>query len=266
MKGIFRIGLKSDFPTVLRISFVGLYTKLLEITDTTRLPVTVIMKQEPWIGDGPVYQPKLNAIIWTTEVNRMDVNFNSYSELIPQYRELLSKLDYGLEMLLAGYYRNFYGAFGYGWISTQSPQIIDSLLTTTSASKISFRLGYGFHSKHSKLIFTPFFAFDMINYKLQTRNENFKIPLSSYLQTKYYDIRFNQWIGRLGGDFDIRLFSEEDRSLLQSAYLSVGAGYCFKLSKRPLIQSSGNELISSGRIDYNNLFLQVSFKFYAQKN
>jgi len=260
--GKFRIRLSPDGVSELVVSYVGYYSKSVVLQDTIKYPIKVIMQEEYSAEKGKIYKPKINAFVGFMNTNWLEGKFN-YTELNPKLVQELNQLNYCADFGIEGYFRNFYGAFGYGQVSDKSKEI-DSVHTNIYASKINFKIGYGLGFKNNFIIFTPYCAFDLKYYRIQTRDSKSSIPLSTYLQSNYYDIKFQQWMCTLGGDLNIRIYTKWDQSLLSSLYLSFGAGYIFKITDRPLIQSFGNELTSSGKINYQNLILQIGMKWFVQ--
>jgi hypothetical protein len=262
--GVFQLRMKKDKQNCLTISYLGYKPKKVMISDSVTSPIAIRMELDStdWFSHSNNYRQRFGSFLLTSGVERINASFNNYDELNQEYVDMFNQIEYLLMLNIAGYYRDFYGAFGYGGSIYPFPKEIDSLQTQTHLQKIHFKFGYGIASNNLNFIFTPYISLDRLRYRLLTKDADDKVSLSKYFDTKYYDVRFIQWIGTLGWDLDVRLFSRRDSYLVNSIYLSIGAGYYIKLGKQPLIESTGNTLTSTGYLDYDNLYLQCSLKLY----
>jgi hypothetical protein len=262
--GNFNISINSNTIEEITVSSIGYLNQRVQISDSLQHPLIIHMSWALY-PDFVQYKTKLNAVLITSSSERIHGDFNNYDELKTTYKEMFNQIEYLLMLKLSGYYQNFYAELGFGTSIDPSPKIIDSLKTTTNVSRINLAFGYSFPSKNLRVIFTPYFSFDYLNFKLQTSSRDKNIPLNQYFNNKYFDLNFEQWIGTFAGDLDLKLFSKHDKNISQSLYLSIGAGYYFKFSKHPLIYSSDNRLTSNGKISFDNLFLKAGIKCYLQQ-
>lgn len=262
--GVFQLKAEDDKQNYLTVSYIGYKPKKVLFTNNISSPITIFMEIDSvdLFSFSNNYRHRFGSFLLTSGVERIHASFTNYDELNPEYIDMFNQIEYLLMLNIAGYYRDIYGAFGFGGSIYPFPKEIDSLHTLTHLQKINFKFGYGFTSNNLNFIFTPYISFDRLRYRLLSKEADDKVSLNKYFETQYYDVRFIQWTGTLGWDLDLRLFSRRDRYLVNSIYLSIGAGYYVKLGKQPLILSTGNTLTSSGYLDYDNLYLQASLKFY----
>jgi hypothetical protein len=262
--GNFNISINAKTTEEITVSSIGYLNQRVKISDSLQHPLIIHLAYSSDIDFVP-YKTKLNAVVLSSSFERIHGNFNNYTELKTAYKEMFNQTEYLLMIKFSVFYHNYYGEIGFGSSIYPFPKTIDSLRTMTKLSRINLAFGYSFPSKYSRLVFTPYFSIDYLHFKLQTSSVDENIPLSQYFNNKYYDVNFEQFIGTLAGDLDLKLFTIHDKYISQSFYLSFGAGYYFKFSKNPMVYSSGNNLTTNGYISFDNLFLKAGIKFYLQE-
>lgn len=203
---------------------------------------------------------ELCPFIITEGVRIIKMQFKNFPELNQSKIDLLNSTTYYMNIGIASYFWNIYGELGTseGLIFHKKSDYTDSLNIDLTATNSYLTLGYGLTFKKLRTILTPYFSFYRNRYRYTTYRKGKSITISQYFKDTNYDLRFYQWTGVVGLNFDVGHFKEKKNPELFD--LSFGTGYLFKFSNNPLIKSARNKITSSGHIDYNNLFLQISCK------
>lgn len=257
--GTFKIKFEKFNKSVLIFSYFGMKDLELKISDTLKTPLLIKMYEDTVREDR--YKKRLNKIRslnFLFNYNLTDVNFNEFNEFSRSDLDLLNELSNDLSIGLSGYYENVYGAFTYG----TNGKIIDedSLEKEIVLNKYTIASGYAFPFFRNRIVIVPNISVNTAVFKYKIYKENKQTSLEDYLGTKYPDLKFIQFYGIVGSNLDIKLFSMYGGIFLKG-YLTAGAGYLFKFSKKPYIFSGEQKLTSSGRLQYDHLFLQLGFYF-----
>jgi hypothetical protein len=202
-----------------------------------------------------------SPFIMTVGTRFSKMKFKNFQELDSSKINLLNKTEYYLFGSFSGYYHNIYLELGTsdGLLFYHKSDYTDSININLKASSTFLSLGYGMAFNKLRLILTPYFSFSRNYYRYTTYRKTDSITLSQYFNDDNYDLKFIQWIGILGGNFDFGHIIDKKEPFCYIDF-GFGGGYLFKLSNKPLIKSAGNKISSSGNIDFSNLFLQVSLK------
>lgn len=225
-----------------------------------------------WMRLSQKSRPKLTAFVITGGYQYLDIEFNTYSEFAENDLLELNRMDHYLGLKLGGYYNSYYleaGFYGGGAVNLE-PYPKDALNSSSFAWSLNTNFGYGFPSRNFRTIFTPYMGlqYNQYNYFSQFGEYKDRLPLEEYMFMENFDISFKQYFsGLVGANFDVKLFSTYSApySFSGDGYLGIGVGYLFKMHKKPLIRSAGNELTSQGRLDLNGFFFQINFKIFLNE-
>ena len=270
LDGSYRILLPQEKSYVLTFSYIGMDEQKVIISETTKLPLIIKLKDSGLKTDIEMQNYYINSKIRSFQflfnIESFDADFKEFSEFSQNDITLFNDISYLANIGIGGYYDNIYGSFLYGSDAVSNINEIDSIKTSIELHKIMFSFGYAFPSAHRRFILTPYISFQRLAFKYFTFEDKEKVSLIKYLQSQYYNINFIQYFGIIGADFEVKLFTLKDLYLYCPFYFTLGTGYLLKFSKKPRIKATNNILNSQSNIIYKNVFFQIGmrihFKFY----
>jgi hypothetical protein len=263
--GIFHLLLDPGKEMGLQVECLGFNPVEVVIDEQTTFPLKVTLT--PMYGPDEVfyddsYRRGSNQSVMRSALS-MDAIFTDFAEFTPELGSYNTDvMDYfaviGPELgaIVSRVYFGFGIGFGYSYKDDY-----DSLIVDLNNTLYKFSLGYDLVSS-PRLRLAPILSFKWLRYRLMNYPDERKITLTSYLDERDLDLRFNQTIAVAGLDIEYLMSTGNNN---RSDYWSIGleGGYAMRLNQTPWVYSKGNRLMTDNQIGLDHLTFGLSISYYT---
>ena len=263
--GIFHLLLDPGKEMGLQVECLGFNPVEVVIDEQTTFPLKVTLT--PMYGPDEVfyddsYRRGSNQSVMRSALS-MDAIFTDFAEFTPELGSYNTDvMDYfaviGPELgaIVSRVYFGFGIGFGYSYKDDY-----DSLIVDLNNTLYKFSLGYDLVSS-PRLRLAPILSFKWLRYRLMNYPDERKITLTSYLDERDLDLRFNQTIAVAGLDIEYLMSTGNNN---RSDYWSIGleGGYAMRLNQTPWVYSKGNRLLTDNQIGLDHLTFGLSISYYT---
>ncbi len=263
--GIFHLLMVPGKEMSLQVECLGFNPVEVVIDEQTTFPLKVTLT--PMYGPDEVfyddsYRRGSNQSVMRSALS-MDAIFTDFAEFTPELGSYNTDvMDYfaviGPELgaIVSRVYFGFGIGFGYSYKDDY-----DSLIVDLNNTLYKFSLGYDLVSS-PRLRLAPILSFKWLRYRLMNYPDERKITLTSYLDERDLDLRFNQTIAVAGLDIEYLMSTGNNN---RSDYWSIGleGGYAMRLNQTPWVYSKGNRLLTDNQIGLDHLTFGLSISYYT---
>ncbi len=262
--GIFHLLLPEGKRSNLKVECLGFNPVEVVIDETTTFPLNISLTPMyitgETYGDEP-YSGRNNMVVVRSSMTLDAVfsDFNEFAPLLGSYNtEVMDYFSVAGPELGASFSGVYFGlglGLGYGYRDNN-----DTLIINLNNTAYKINLGFDLVST-SRLRITPMVSLRWLRYRLLNYSGERKISLTSYLDERDLDLRFNQAIAVAGLNIEYLMYSQV---FGQGDYWSVGlfGGYATKINHSPWIYSRGNRLLTDNSINLKPLTIGFSISFY----
>jgi len=265
LNGIFHLLLEPGKEMSLHVECLGFNPVEVVIDESTTFPLMVTLTpmyipDEVFIDDS--YSRGSNRSVMRSTLS-MDAVFTDFAEFTPDLGSYNTEvMDYfaviGPELgaIVSRVYFGFGMGFGYSY-----KHDYDSLVVDLNNTLYKFSLGYDLVSSR-RIRLAPLLSVKWLRYRLMNYPDESKITLTSYLEERDIDIRFNQTIAVAGLDFEYLMNTANNG---RGDYWSIGieGGYAVRLNQTPWVYSKGNRLMTDNQIGLDHLAFGLSLSYYT---
>jgi len=263
--GIFHLLLEPGKEMSLQVECLGFNPVEVVIDESTTYPLKVTLTpmyipDEVFIDDS--YNNEGNRSVMRSTLS-MDFVFTDFAEFTPELGSYNTDvMDYfaviGPELgaIVSRVYFGFGMGFGYSYEDDY-----DSIVVDLNNTLYKFSLGYDLVSSQ-RIRLAPILSVKWLRYRLMNYPNENKITLTSYLEERDLDIRFNQTIAAAGLEIEYLMSTGQNG---RSDYWSIGieGGYAVRLNQTPWVYSKGNRLTTDNQIGLDHLALGLSISYYT---
>ena len=263
--GLFQVLFEQDKGMRLLVECLGFNPVEVIIDESTVYPLTVnltpmYLPDEGFVDDE--YGNFQGGVIMRSALT-LNALFTDYSEFTPYIgsynTDLMRFFSVAGPELGASFARVYFGiGFGMGYGNKDDN---DTLAIDISNTSYNLTIGYDLISSR-RIRLTPTVTARWLRCRLQNYPGERKIPLTTYLDERDIDIRFNQAIAVAGLNLEYLMYSG---TAGKGDYWSVGlsGGYAIRINQSPWVYSRGNRLITDRRIDLSPVAVSLSISYYT---
>jgi hypothetical protein len=263
--GLFIIEIDSSLDKYLKFSFVGYETKVIEIEDSLSTPLLIKLfsNADPYSHPTPtparVIQPIGFTAGWSADF--VYTNYSMFESILGSFNDsILESSSIGVNYFELGPELNrLYARIGFGYSLNSDRDYNDSVDLEVNTSLYGFSIGYDLIDSR-RFLFSPFLSIKLNRYRLLNSNNDRKITLTSYIEERSLDLRFNQVTGFAGAYLAYKI---KPKYYYPADNISVGAyaGYIFKMNEKPWIYTRNNRITSNEQIRIKNYSFGIQVLF-----
>jgi len=265
MNGIFHLLLEQGKEMNLQVECLGFNPVEIVIDESTAYPLKITL--------SPVYIPDNifldnshneygNGIIMRSSLT-MDAIFTDFAQFTPSLgshnTDLMKSFAVIGPELGVSFSRVYFGlgiGMGYNYKDDTDTLIVD--LKNTS---YKLNIGYDLVSS-ARIRLTPLISLRWLRYRLMNYPGDRKITLTSYLEERDIELRFNQTVAVAGLNMEYIMYSGP-RGNSDYWSLGVAGGYAMKLNRTPWVYSRGNRVMTDNMIGLNPLTFSIAISYYT---
>ncbi|MRR19641.1 hypothetical protein EG827_05560 [bacterium] len=263
--GIFHLLLEPGKEMGLQVECLGFNPVEVVIDETTTYPLKVTLTpmyvpEDLYTEDSFSRGAKLSVMRSALSMDFVFTDFAEFTSELGSYNtdvmDYFAVIGPELGAIVKGVYFGFGMGFGYSYEDDY-----DSLVVDLNNTLYKFSLGYDLVSSQ-RIRLAPILSVKWLRYRLMNYPDENKITLTSYLEERDLDLRFNQTIAVAGLDIEYLMSTGKNG---RSDYWSIGVegGYAMRLNKTPWVYSKGNRLTTDNQIGLDQLAFGLSISYYT---
>ncbi len=257
--GWFNLNLEPRRHPKITIRFIGYHTLTLDVEDTDSMVIRMIPLSEEYHERDPLGLPAINGFSLFLGYDFFGASFDNYSEMPVTFIEQLNRHNHNAYFGLSATVRNVYVQLGFG-VNPMRRYIAETHRSLTDSYHITFNVGYTFGLyKTNVIMVTPYIGINHLSYQHYLAPVEKDITLDEYLKQGYMNLYMLQYVGRIGGIFDFKLW--QIGQTRHNLYASIGVGYNFKLHRRAHISSVSTKIKSDNGMKVFPLYLECSIRW-----
>jgi hypothetical protein len=262
--GIFHLLVGNGKEMNLKVECLGFNPVEVVVDDSTTFPLNISLTPlyitgEAYVDEG--YPGRNNRVVVRSSM-ALDAVFSDFNEFTPllgsyntEVMDYFSVAGPELGASVSGVYFGLGLGLGYGYRDKY-----DTLIVNLNNTACKINLGFDLVST-GRLRITPLLSVRWLRYRLLNYSGERKISLTSYLDERDLDLRFNQAIAVAGLNIEYLMYSQV---FGQGDYWSAGlfGGYATRINPSPWIFSRGNRIMTDNSINLKPLTIGFSISFY----
>lgn len=257
--GWFNLSLEPRRRPKISIRFIGYHTLTLDVEDTDSMVIHMIPLSEEYSEQDPLGLPAVNGFSLYLGYSFFGATFDGYTEMPISFIEQFNRHRHNASFGLSATLRNVYVQLGFG-VNPMRRYMAETYRSLTDSYHITFNVGYTLGLYRTNVImFTPYIGVTHLSYQHYLAPLEKHISLDEYLKQGYMNLYMLQYVGRLGGTFDFKLW--QIGRTRHNLYASLGIGYNFKLHRRAHISSVSTKIKSDNGMRIYPLYLEASVRW-----
>ena len=257
INGEFRILKPQEKGMTMSISFIGYETVKIDNVDSIFHPITITMKESPWIETYPHRVYFDFFVLLSMQFDFFSPSFSNFGSILGKENvDNLNKLNMSGGLECAVLYKRFHFALNFGGIDHSLK--LDSI-NAGKGDYRTFLLGthFGYNIVNSKgFIITPKIGIKWYRYRMTNYDRENRIPMEQYITERDLDVRFNHLVGFTGLNCTY-IFNNYYHPIAIGFY----GGYAFKLNDKTWVYSRHNRLTTDYKIDFSNFNFGISMSY-----
>ncbi len=269
--GAFHLILDDTLAQEIIVEKEGYFAQVIPVNEATVLPLMIQLEQDSTFeyptlkGRYPSDRRprRIRQGTWNLFMEGFRHDFSAFEDLVGSDNVALMNETVGvlgMEVQFIGQKRHFWG-LNYGIIP--NTDTVRNELYKLEFNITQWGLHYGYQLIDSKrFLFAPRAHLKWMRYRLLNFDLEYEIPFERYIIERDLDLRFNQFMGYIGGDFAVKFYPKNRQIQTHYWTLGVHAGYFVKLHNSPMVYTRRSYLTTDRRIDIDPFNIGIRFGFY----
>lgn len=265
MNGIFHLLLEQGKEMNLKAECLGFSPVEVVIDESTAYPLNITLTPV-YIPDDlfpdDSYSDYGNGVIMRSSMT-MDAIFTDFAQFAPSLGSHNTDLMKSFAMIgpeLGASFSKVYFGLGIG-MGYNYKDDTDTLIVDLKNNSYKLNIGYDLVNS-DRIRLTPLISLRWLRFRLLNYPGDRKITLTSYLEERDIELRFNQTVAVAGLNMEYIMYSGTRGN---SDYWSFGVagGYAVKLNRTPWVYSRGNRVMTDNMIGLNPLTFSIAISYYS---
>ncbi len=263
--GSFHITIQPQYSNKINFNHHKHQPKVVNLTTSMDSTLQVVLNKQinqNRFNSRPPRKRKAGSKQWHLgfSIDWMSTDFNVFQNLLVEENiDRLNKHDLTFGVELGFTNKRFYHGYNLGFSAITNNQN-DTIVRVVNKSFVGAQIGYKLLDS-KRWSFMPTIGIKKYKYRLTNHDKEAKISLNQFLtQRRDLDIRFNQFVGYLGGNLSFKL-KPKNRDPNNTGFWSFGiyGGYLFKIHPRPLVYAKSNRLTTDQKTSIENFNIGIHF-------